>query len=198
MTEAERREAARKFINEWRGKGDEKQDSQRFWLSLLHDVYGMEDALQNVQFERRVLVDGQQKYIDAYLPETRVMIEQKGMTKDLTKPEPQSGGIMLTPYQQAKRYANNMPLDEMPRYIVTCNFQEFRIYDQNKPGQDPEVIQLDALQDASYRMEFLVKKEHASLSEEMKISMQAGEIVGKLYDAFYCSMTISHHIRQST
>lgn len=185
MTEAERREAARKFINEWRGKGDEKQDSQRFWLSLLHDVYGMEDALQNVQFERRVLVDGQQKYIDAYLPETRVMIEQKGMSKDLTKPEPQSGGIMLTPYQQAKRYANNMPLDEMPRYIVTCNFQEFRIYDQNKPGQDPEVIQLDALQDASYRMEFLVKKEHASLSEEMKISMQAGEIVGKLYDAFY-------------
>ena len=185
MTEAERREAARKFINEWRGKGDEKQDKDRFWLSLLQDVYGMENAMQNVQFERRVTVDGQTKYIDAYLPETRVLIEQKGMTKDLTKPELQSGGIMLTPYQQAKRYANNMPLDEMPRYIVTCNFQEFRIYDQNKPGQDPEVIHLDALQDASYRMEFLVKKEHASLSEEMKISMQAGEIVGKLYDAFY-------------
>ena len=185
MTEAERREAARKFINQWRGKGNEKQDSQRFWLSLLQDVYGMENAMQNVQFERPVLVDGQQKYIDVYLPETRVMIEQKGMTKDLTKPEPQSGGIMLTPYQQAKRYANNMPLDEMPRYIVTCNFQEFRIHDQNKPGQDPEVIKLDALQDAAYRMEFLVKKEHASLSEEMKISMQAGEIVGKIYDAFY-------------
>ena len=185
MTEAERREAARKFINHWRGKGDEKQDSQLFWVSLLQDVYGMESVQENVQFERRVIVDGQQKYIDVYLPETRVMIEQKSMTKDLTKPEPQSGGIMLTPYQQAKRYANNMPLDEMPRYIVTCNFQEFRIHDQNKPGQDPEVIKLDALQDASYRMEFLVKKEHASLSEEMKISMQAGEIVGKIYDAFY-------------
>ena len=104
----------------------------------------MENAMQNVQFERPVLVDGQQKYIDVYLPETRVMIEQKGMTKDLTKPEPQSGGIMLTPYQQAKRYANNMPLDEMPRYIVTCNFQEFRIHDQNKPGQEPEVIMDDS------------------------------------------------------
>ena len=185
MTEAERREAARKFINHWRGVGDEKQHSQLFWVSLLQDVYGMENVKENVQFERRVIVDGQQKYIDVYLPETRVMIEQKGMTHDLTKPEPQSGGIMLTPYQQAKRYANNMPLDEMPRYIVTCNFQEFRIYDQNKPGQDPEVIRLEALQDAAYRMEFLVKKEHASLSEEMKISMQAGEIVGRLYDAFY-------------
>ena len=185
MTEAERREAARKFINHWRGVGDEKQHSQLFWVSLLQDVYGMENVKENVQFERRVIVDGQQKYIDVYLPETRVMIEQKGMTHDLAKPEPQSGGIMLTPYQQAKRYANNMPLDEMPRYIVTCNFQEFRIYDQNKPGQDPEVIRLEALQDAAYRMEFLVKKEHASLSEEMKISMQAGEIVGRLYDAFY-------------
>ena len=185
MTEAERREAARQFINHWRGKGDEKQDSQLFWVSLLQDVYGMENVKENVQFERRVIVDGQQKYIDVYLPETRIMIEQKSMTKDLSRPEPQSGGIMLTPYQQAKRYANNMPLDEMPRYIVTCNFQEFRIYDQNKPGQDPEIIRLDALQDAAYRMEFLVKKEHASLSEEMQISMQAGEIVGKLYDAFY-------------
>ena len=185
MTEAERREAARKFINHWRGKGDEKQDSQLFWVSLLQDVYGMENVKEHVQFERRVIVDGQQKYIDVYLPETRVMIEQKSMTKDLSKPEPQSGGISLTPYQQAKRYANNMPLDEMPRYIVTCNFQEFQIHDQNKPGQEPEVIQLDALQDAAYRMEFLVKKEHASLSEEMQISMQAGEIVGKLYDAFY-------------
>lgn len=185
MTEAERREAARKFINHWRGKGDEKQDSQLFWVSLLQDVYGMENVKEHVQFERRVIVDGQQKYIDVYLPETRVMIEQKSMTKDLSKPEPQSGGILLTPYQQAKRYANNMPLDEMPRYIVTCNFQEFQIHDQNKPGQEPEVIQLDALQDAAYRMEFLVKKEHASLSEEMQISMQAGEIVGKLYDAFY-------------
>ena len=114
-----------------------------------------------------------------------MLIEQKGSDKDLRKAELQSDGEMLTPYEQAKRYANNMPLDEMPRYIVTCNFQEFQIHDQNKPGQEPEVIQLDALQDAVYRMEFLVKKEHASLSEEMQISMQAGEIVGKLYDAFY-------------
>ena len=185
MTEAERKEAARRFINHWRGKGNEKQDSQLFWMSLLQDVYGMENVGQNVQFERPVIVDGQQKYIDVYLPETRVLIEQKGIAKDLGKPELQSGGAMLTPYQQAKRYANNMPLDEMPRYIVTCNFAEFRIFDQNKPGQDPAIIPLEALQEAAYRLEFLVKKEHASLSEEMKISMQAGEIVGKLYDAFY-------------
>lgn len=184
MTEAERREAARKFINQWRGEIGEKSNTQKFWVSLLQNIYEMTD-ISNIQFERPVTIKGKQKYIDVYLPETRVLIEQKGSDKDLGKAEPQSDGEMLTPYEQAKRYANNMPLDEMPRYIVTCNFQEFQIHDQNKPGQDPEVIRLDALQDAAYRMEFLVKKEHASLSEEMKISMQAGEIVGKLYDAFY-------------
>ena len=184
MTEAERREAARKFINQWRGEIGEKSNTQKFWVSLLQNIYEMTD-ISNIQFERPVTIKGKQKYIDVYLPETRVLIEQKGSDKDLGKAEPQSDGEMLTPYEQAKRYANNMPLDEMPRYIVTCNFQEFRIHDQNKPGQEPEVIQLDALQDAAYRMEFLVKKEHASLSEEMQISMQAGEIVGKLYDAFY-------------
>lgn len=184
MTEAERREAARKFINQWRGEIGEKSNTQKFWVSLLQNIYEMTD-ISNIQFERPVTIKGKQKYIDVYLPETRVLIEQKGSDKDLGKAEPQSDGEMLTPYEQAKRYANNMPLDEMPRYIVTCNFQEFQIHDQNKPGQEPEVIQLDALQDAAYRMEFLVKKEHASLSEEMQISMQAGEIVGKLYDAFY-------------
>lgn len=184
MTEAERREAARKFINQWRGEIGEKSNTQKFWVSLLQNIYEMTD-ISNIQFERPVTIKGKQKYIDVYLPETRVLIEQKGSDKDLGKAEPQSDGEMLTPYEQAKRYANNMPLDEMPRYIVTCNFQEFQIHDQNKPGQDPEVIRLDALQDAAYRMEFLVKKEHASLSEEMQISMQAGEIVGKLYDAFY-------------
>ena len=184
MTEAERREAARKFINQWRGEIGEKSNTQKFWVSLLQNIYEMTD-ISNIQFERPVTIKGKQKYIDVYLPETRVLIEQKGSDKDLGKAELQSDGEMLTPYEQAKRYANNMPLDEMPRYIVTCNFQEFQIHDQNKPGQDPEVIRLDALQDAAYRMEFLVKKEHASLSEEMQISMQAGEIVGKLYDAFY-------------
>ena len=106
MTEQEKREAARNFINRWLGKGDEKQDSQLFWIGLLQDVLGIKNVTDYIQFERPVRVDGAQKYIDAYLPQTRVMIEQKSLKKDLAKPELQSGGTVLTPYQQAKRYAN--------------------------------------------------------------------------------------------
>lgn len=183
MTITEQREAARQFIMKWRGHGNEKQESQSYWIDLL-SVLGIDKATDYVQFERPVTVNGQQKYIDAYLPSVRVMVEMKSVDKDLAKPEPQSGGIMLTPYQQAKRYANHMPLDEMPRYIVACNFKEIWVYDQNKPGEDPEIITLDSLQDSLTRLDFLVKKEHASVSEEKRLSIEAGLLVGKIHDRF--------------
>ena len=31
--------AAAAFAAKWQGKGDEKQDSQRFWIELLQKVY---------------------------------------------------------------------------------------------------------------------------------------------------------------
>ena len=124
MTQAEQRESARKFINEWRGKGYEKGDTQRFWIALLSDVLGMDNATSRIVFEKEVVINGQTKFIDAYIPETRVMIEQKSLGKDLNKPIAQSGGVMLTPYEQAKNYANNMAVDEAPRWIITCNFSD--------------------------------------------------------------------------
>lgn len=198
MTDQEQREAARKFISRWMDIGDEKQDCHNYWISFLSDVMGISDVTNYIQFERRVVVDGQTKYIDGYIPDTRVLIEQKGHDIDLTKKERQSDGKELTPYEQGKRYANNMPLDEMPRYIVTCNFQEFRIHDQNKPGEKPTVIELNELQDKFYLFEFLIKKEHVTLSEEMQLSKDAGTIVGDIYDAFlkqYKDPTNEHSLK---
>ena len=183
MTDQEQREAARKFISRWMDIGDEKQDCHNYWISFLSDVMGISDVTNYIQFERRVVVDGQTKYIDGYIPDTRVLIEQKGHDIDLTKKERQSDGKELTPYEQGKRYANNMPLDEMPRYIVTCNFQEFRIHDQNKPGEKPTVIELNELQDKFYLFEFLIKKEHVTLSEEMQLSKDAGTVTHRIQRA---------------
>ena len=184
MTAQEQREAARRFYNTWKDKTDEKQHAQSFWRALLSDVFGVENVDTYIEFERRVTVDGQTKFIDGYIPETRVLIEQKSGNKDLNKPELQSGGAMLTPFQQAKRYANNMPLNQMPRYIVTCNFHEFHVHDQNKPGEDPEVITLDNLPNEYPRLEFLVAQKHVSISQEMQLSIKAGELVGKIHDRF--------------
>lgn len=123
-------------------------------------------------------------FIDGMIPDTHVMIEQKSIGKSLTKPIKQSDGTFLTPFQQAQRYSMNLPYSQRPRWIVTCNFQEFFVYDMEQPGGDPEVIKLADLEKEYYRMNFLVEKENATLKKELEVSVAAGEIVGLLYDAF--------------
>ncbi len=185
MTSQEQREAARQFYYTWNGRGDEKSDCQSFWVNLLSDVLGMEDVANRVMFEKRVIVDGQTKYIDAYIPESRVLIEQKSLTKDLDKEEPQSGGIYLTPYQQAKRYSDNLPFDEIPRWVVLSNFSEIRIHDMNTKQPEKEYISIDLkdIQSEYTRLNFLIKEKEKIDTQEVEISVQAGNIVGLIYDA---------------
>ena len=149
MTESERREAARQFSNRWAGKGDEKQDSQKFWTDLLMNVFEIKDINEYVEFEKPVYVNGSQKYIDVYLPKVSVLIEQKSLKKDLLKAEHHSGGILLTPYEQAVQYDNALPQNEKAAYIITCNFSEFHIYDMNDKGKtiNHKTIYLSNLQD---------------------------------------------------
>lgn len=186
MTESERREAARQFSNRWAGKGDEKQDSQKFWTDLLMNVFEIENINDCVEFEKPVYVNGSQKYIDVYLPKVSVLIEQKSLKKDLLKPEHHSGGIMLTPYEQAVQYDNALPQNEKAAYIIACNFSEFHIYDMNDKGKTlkHETIYLSDLQDHYRRLDILKQKENVKISEEEEVSKQAGDIIGEIYDEF--------------
>ncbi|WP_295111150.1 DNA methyltransferase [Ruminococcus sp.] len=90
---------------------------------------------------------------------------------------------MLNPFQQAKRYVTELPLSQHPRWIVTCNFEEFLVYDMEKPNGEPEQIFLKDLAKDYYRLQFLVETGSEMLKKEMEISLKAGELVGKLYDA---------------
>lgn len=184
MTEKEQRAAAKQFAKDWAGRGDEKQDTQAFWMSLLQKVYGVEDPAAFIKFELRVKLD-HTSFIDAFIEDTHVLIEQKGKEIDLTKGYKQSDGAMLTPYGQARRYAGYLPHNMNPRWIVVCNFQTFEIHDMNRPNDAPEVLQLSDLEKECHRLNFLVDTGKAHLQKEMEVSMAAGEIVGKIYDAFY-------------
>ena len=182
-TEKQIQLAAAAFAERWRGKGDEKSDTQKFWNDFLQKVFGVDDVSSFYESEKRVKVDESTKFIDIYIPSTKVLVEQKSIDVDLLTSIKQSDGSWCTPYKQAKRYAANLPHYENPRWIVTCNFQEFHVYDTNKPNQKPEEILLKNLGKEYYRLQFLVdnKKEHISKEEE--VSMDAGKIVGKIYDA---------------
>ena len=182
MTDVEQRLAAKQFVKDWAGHGDEKQETQRFWISLLQNVFGVEQATNAIEFEVRVKLD-HTSFIDGYIKDTRVLIEQKGADIDLRKGYKQSDGSVLTPFQQARRYAGYLPHDKNPRWIVVCNFKEFHIHDMNRPNDTPEIIRLEELEKEYYRLQFLVKEKSELLDREERVSIEAGKIVGKLYDA---------------
>ncbi|MGN0215257.1 MAG: DNA methyltransferase, partial [Prevotella sp.] len=182
-TERQQREAAQKFAARWQGKGYEKGESQRFWLDLLGSVFGVERPTEAVEFEDKVRLD-KTAFIDVMIPATHVMIEQKSLGKDLRKPIRQSDGSLLTPFQQAQRYSAVLPYSERPRWIVTCNFEEFDVYDMENPNGEPQRILLKDLGKEYYRLQFLVNTGSEHLKKEMEVSMKAGEIVGRIYDAF--------------
>lgn len=183
MTDAEQRAAAKQFVKDWSGRGYEKGESQPFWIALLRNVYGVEQPEKFITFEEQVHLD-HTSFIDGFISATHVLIEQKGLGKNLNKPIKQSDGTLLTPFQQAKRYSAELPYSERPRWIVTCNFKEFYIYDMERPTGEPEIVLLENLETEYYRLQFLVDTGDENIKKEMEISLQAGEIVGTLYDAF--------------
>lgn len=182
MTENQQRDAVKAFVSYWKEHGDEKQDTQRFWMDLLQNVLDVENPSQFIEFEVPVKLD-HTSFIDGYIPATHVLIEQKSSDVDLKKGYRQSDGSLLSPFQQARRYAGYLPHDQNPRWIVVCNFQEFQIHDMNRPNGEPEVLRLADLEREFHRLRFLVDTGNANIKKEMEISLQAGDIVGVLYDA---------------
>ena len=178
----EQKKQAKAFIERWGNRGNERQDSQSFWLDLLQSVYGIENPSEYIKFEDKVMLD-HTSFIDGYIEKTKVLIEQKGVNKDLNKAIKQSDDTYLTPFQQAKRYSANLPYSKRPRWIVTCNFKEFYVYDMEQPNGEPKVIKLADLDKEAYRLEFLIDKTNEHLEREMKVSIEAGEIVGKIYES---------------
>lgn len=181
MTDVQQRNAARSFAEFWNGKGYEKGEGQQFWTSLLRDVYGIAHPESFISFEEQVKLD-HTSFIDGHIRSTKVMIEQKSLGKDLRKAAAQSDGKMLTPFEQAKRYANELPNSQRPRWIIVCNFQEFLVYDLEHPHDDPLSVLLENLDKDYHLLNFLVEDTDEKIIREKELSIEAGRLVGRLYD----------------
>ena len=173
--------AAKEFAEKWKGKGYEKGESQKFWFDLLKNVYGVDNPTDFMECEVQVMLE-HTSFIDVYLPSTKVMIEQKSIGKDLSKPIKQSDGTMLTPMQQLKRYAAALGYYKYPRWGITCNFEEFYIYDMANPNSEPEILKLADLPKEYNRLNFLVDTTHDNIKKELEVSLNAGTLVGKMYE----------------
>ena len=173
--------AALDFQQRWTNRGYEKGESQQFWLDLLSNVFGIQDIGNFITFEGQVKLS-HTSFIDGYIPSTKVLIEQKGSHIDLSKPIPQSDGHLLTPFQQAKRYAAELPYSQRPRWIVVCNFRSWYVYDMEQPNGEPQVILLENFHKEYHRLTFLVQTGNTHLNRELEVSKEAGEIIGVIYD----------------
>lgn len=197
LTVKQQQEAAKAFVERWQHRGDEKQHTSRFWLDLLGNVFGIEQPTEFINFEERVML-GHTSYIDAMIPSTHVMIEQKSSNKSLHTPIKQSDGMMLTPFEQAKRYSQNLPYSERPRWIVSCNFQEFLIFDMERPNDTPESILLQNLGKEYYRLQFLVNVKEDRIQRELEISKHAGELIGRIYEQLYLQYKVNPNLTEDT
>ena len=175
--------AAADFAARWEGKGYERGESQLFWADLLTSVFGVDNLPGFLRYEEQVasMVDST-NFIDVHIPSTKVLIEQKSINIDLRKPV-KRGDAYITPFLQAKLYIVNMRQSEHPKWVVTCNFRSFLVYDMDQPNSEPEEILLKDLGTEYYRLKFLVDAQSEHISKEMEVSMQAGDIVGKIYEA---------------
>ena len=182
MNDAQQKKAAKDFSAYWKEKGYEKGESQAFWLSLLRDVYDVEHPERFISFEDQVQLD-HTSFIDGYIESTHVMIEQKGLNKDLRKGIRQSDGKVLSSYEQAVRYSSMLPYSKRPRWIITCNFAEFLIYDMENPTGEPEVLLLENLPKEYHKLDFLIDTRSTGYEKEIQISKDAGKITAKLYNA---------------
>lgn len=177
----EQKKAARAFAEKWQGRGYEKGETQLFWVELLQTVYGVENPASYMECEVQVQLENT-SFIDIYLPATKVMIEQKSINKDLSKAIRQADGTMLTPLQQLKRYAAALGYFKYPRWGITCNFQEFYIYDMGQPNGEPAILKLEDLPREYHRLNFLVDMGDDRIKRELEISLNAGTLVGRMYE----------------
>lgn len=138
---------AKTFVRKWTGLGKERQDDKTFWEDLLEDVFGIPKARNEIEVQKPVKFEGTTKALDVYVKSSQVVIEQKSYGIDLDKTEIQSDDTPLTPMQQAKRYYDWLDKPQQGRYIIACNFDEFRIFDSFHKAAAEKTIRLEELPD---------------------------------------------------
>ncbi len=182
MTDQEKREAARQFHNKWNNRGKEKQDDQSYWVDFLQNIMGVENVTDRIEWQKEIIQPNKHKgWIDAYIPETKTIIEQKSLGIKLD--EPQQGHDGMTPYEQAKMYDNCLPQSQKAKWIVVSNFAEIWVYDMDSAYPEPVKFTLADIPTKYSYFDFLINQNKKTITEETQISVKAGEFVGLIYDA---------------
>ena len=185
MNPTQQKVAAKEFVKRWQAaEGNEDGEDQKFWIELYRDVLGFEEPTRVLNFQRRIAG----RKCDVFHEDQRVLVEMKsrGVSLDKSSIRSKKAGEE-TPYEQALWYYNHLGTLSKPYWLITCNFDELRIYDMREeiPDEGAYVsLKLAELPDKAHLLGFITDTSTDRIQVEKELSIQAAELVGKLYDGF--------------
>lgn len=161
------KERAVKFSNEWADTTNEEADAKPFLVEFFN-VFGISNK-RVATFEHRVKkLDEKDGYIDL-LWKGMILIEMKSRGKNLDKA-----------YGQAKDYVHGLKNHELPKYILVCDFEHFRLYDLEE-NNTIEFVLHDLVHNVQH-FAYLVGYQKRVYKEQDPANIKAAELMGKLHD----------------
>jgi type I restriction-modification system DNA methylase subunit len=161
------KDRAVKFSKEWKDTTNEEADAKPF-LDAFFDVFGITRKKIGT-FEHRVKklsdADG---YIDLLWKGT-ILVEMKSRGKNLDKA-----------FQQAIDYTHGLKQNELPKYVLVCDFHIFRLYDTEE--QTTLEFTIDELIQNVQSFGYLLGYQKKTYKEQDPANIKAAELMGKLHD----------------
>jgi len=162
------------FSKEWAGTFNEDADAKQFLVAFFN-VFGISNKRFST-FEHRVKkLDEKAGYIDL-LWKGNILVEMKSKGKNLDKA-----------YQQAKDYTHGLKQHELPKFILVCDFEIFRLYDLDSTANSYKEVEYDTfyLKDLVknvQRFGHLLGYQKNIYKEQDPANIKADEMMGKLHD----------------
>lgn len=161
------KDRAVKFTKEWKDTTNEEADAKPF-LDAFFDVFGITRKKIGT-FEHRVKklsdADG---YIDLLWKGT-ILVEMKSRGKNLDKA-----------FQQAIDYTHGLKQNELPKYVLVCDFHIFRLYDTEEQTTVQFTLEELVLNVQSFG--YLLGYQKKTYKEQDPANIKAAELMGKLHD----------------
>ena len=171
---------AAKFATDWASETYEKGEAQSFWTEFL-TVYGIDRRRTGGYFEYAVKLAGKKYgFIDMFLP-GKLIVEQKSAGRDLT-----------AAHGQALGYLDGIPDHDLPSRIVSCDFQNFQVYDTDT--REVSTFTLAELPAHVREFGFLFDEQTLRIEEQSPVNREAAERMAKLHNLLYESGYLGHNL----
>ncbi|MCA6283258.1 MAG: class I SAM-dependent DNA methyltransferase, partial [Phenylobacterium sp.] len=175
------RARAAAFSQEWAGAKYERGETQSFYNDFF-EVFGIRRR-RVATFEAPVKKLGEkQGFIDLFWKGV-LLVEQKSAGRDLTRAR-----------DQALDYFPGLKEHELPRYVLTCDFQLFELVDL-ETGEETRFALADLPQHVE-RFGFVMGVEKRVFRDQDPVNIIAAELMGKLHDALKASGYDGHPLER--